>query len=118
MSEGARVRQFSRDGLTFDVLDEGPVDGSPVVLLHGFPTSSLDFAGVVDRLAERRRVVLLDLLGYGLSEKPDLHYKLSLQADLVVALSYLLFLGAIGISGVQSHEDEQIAAAGIKALTG
>jgi glc operon protein GlcG len=25
-------------------------------------------------------------------------------------------VGAVGISGVQSHEDEQIAAAGIKAL--
>ena len=27
-------------------------------------------------------------------------------------------VGAVGISGVQSHEDEQIAAAGIKALIG
>lgn len=27
-------------------------------------------------------------------------------------------VGAVGISGVQSHEDEQIAAAGIKAITG
>ena len=27
-------------------------------------------------------------------------------------------VGGIGISGVQSHEDEQIAAAGIKAVTG
>ena len=27
-------------------------------------------------------------------------------------------VGGVGISGVQSHEDEQIAAAGIKAVTG
>jgi uncharacterized protein GlcG (DUF336 family) len=27
-------------------------------------------------------------------------------------------VGAVGISGVQSHEDEQVAAAGIKALAG
>ena len=27
-------------------------------------------------------------------------------------------VGAVGISGVQSHEDEQIAAAGVKAVTG
>jgi len=27
-------------------------------------------------------------------------------------------VGAVGISGVQSHEDEQIAAAGIRAVTG
>jgi pimeloyl-ACP methyl ester carboxylesterase len=31
------VDTFSRDGLTFDVLDAGPSDGEPVVLLHGFP---------------------------------------------------------------------------------
>jgi uncharacterized protein GlcG (DUF336 family) len=27
-------------------------------------------------------------------------------------------VGGVGISGVQSHEDEQVAAAGIKALAG
>ena len=31
---------FRRDGLTFDVRDGGPVDGEPVVLLHGFPQDS------------------------------------------------------------------------------
>ena len=41
---------------------------------------------VVDRLAVDRRVVLFDLLGYGLSEKPDLSYRLALQADIAVAL--------------------------------
>ena len=28
---------FTRSGLTFDVIDSGPADGTPVVLLHGFP---------------------------------------------------------------------------------
>jgi len=31
------VDSYRRDGLTFDVLDAGPSDGEPVVLLHGFP---------------------------------------------------------------------------------
>jgi pimeloyl-ACP methyl ester carboxylesterase len=31
------VDSFRRDGLIFDVLDAGPADGEPVVLLHGFP---------------------------------------------------------------------------------
>jgi pimeloyl-ACP methyl ester carboxylesterase len=35
-----RVDSFRRDGLTFDVRDAGPVDGEPVVLLHGFPQDS------------------------------------------------------------------------------
>jgi len=38
---------FRRDGLTFDVVDGGPADGEPVVLLHGFPQDSSAF----DRLS-------------------------------------------------------------------
>ena len=32
-----RLLRYRHDGLTFDVIDEGPLDGDPVVLLHGFP---------------------------------------------------------------------------------
>ena len=32
-----RLLRYRHDGLTFDVRDEGPLDGDPVVLLHGFP---------------------------------------------------------------------------------
>jgi pimeloyl-ACP methyl ester carboxylesterase len=74
------------------VVDHGPTepegdDGVPVLVLHGFPTSSQDWHGVLDELAQRHRVVLLDLLGYGLSDKPDQHYSLFEQADLVEAVA-------------------------------
>lgn len=42
-----------------------------LVLLHGFGESLMSWRAVADRLAERRRVVLLDLPGFGLSEKPE-----------------------------------------------
>ncbi len=42
-----------------------------LVLLHGFGESLMAWRAVADRLAERHRVVLLDLPGFGLSEKPD-----------------------------------------------
>ena len=59
--------------------------GVPIVVVHGYPGSSYDFAGVVAHLD--RPVVLLDLLGYGFSEKPrDASYSLFEQADLVEAL--------------------------------
>src|SRR5215203_5859649 len=61
--------------------------GVPLLVVHGFPTSSVDFAPIVDRLAERRRVVLLDLPGYGLSAKPDRPYSLFAQADVVEAVA-------------------------------
>jgi len=32
-----RLTEFSNGDLVFDVLDSGPIDGTPVVLLHGFP---------------------------------------------------------------------------------
>ncbi len=58
----------------------------PLVFVHGFPTSSFDLAGVVDRLARRRRVVLCDLLGFGLSAKPDQRYTMAGQADVVAGV--------------------------------
>jgi pimeloyl-ACP methyl ester carboxylesterase len=47
-------------------------EGSPVVLLPGYMQSAADYrqAGYVDRLAATRRVLAVDPLGHGLSEKP------------------------------------------------
>jgi pimeloyl-ACP methyl ester carboxylesterase len=59
--------------------------GLPIVVVHGYPGSSYDFAGVVAQLD--RPVLLLDLLGYGFSDKPaDASYSLFEQADLVEEL--------------------------------
>ena len=70
---------------TIDAPSIGAEVDEPLLLLHGFPTSSFDYTAVLDPLRTGRRVLLLDGLGYGLSAKPDLHYTLALQADLVAA---------------------------------
>jgi pimeloyl-ACP methyl ester carboxylesterase len=75
-----------------DLEPDGPVQHEPLLVLHGFPTSSLDFNLVADALRQGRRVVLPDLLGYGLSSKPDQPYTMDLQADLVVELTAQLGL--------------------------
>ncbi len=59
----------------------------PLLVLHGFPSSSYDFAAVLDDLRRTRRVLLLDFLGYGLSAKPDQAYTLAEQADIVMAFT-------------------------------
>ena len=41
-----RLTTFTRDGLVFDVDDTGPLDGPPVVLLHGFPTDRTSWRGI------------------------------------------------------------------------
>ncbi|NTY60603.1 alpha/beta fold hydrolase [Mycolicibacterium sphagni] len=57
--------------------------GPAALLLHGFPSSSYDFRGVVDRLGDRAWLTL-DFLGFGLSDKPRPHrYSLLEQADIV-----------------------------------
>lgn len=68
--------------------------GEPVVFLHGFPTSSHLWNGVVPLVPRGHRVVVVDLLGYGRSDRPagrDLSIKG--HADRVVAL-----LDALGIN--------------------
>jgi pimeloyl-ACP methyl ester carboxylesterase len=75
----------------------GPVAAPPLLVLHGFPTSSFDFHRVVDALAADRRVVLFDMLGYGLSAKPDRPYRLVDQADLAQALVADLGIDRLGL---------------------
>jgi pimeloyl-ACP methyl ester carboxylesterase len=58
----------------------------PLLVLHGYPTSSIDFAAVLAALAAERRVVLLDYPGFGLSSKPDRAYSLFGHADVVEAV--------------------------------
>jgi pimeloyl-ACP methyl ester carboxylesterase len=62
------------------------VDSPPLLIIHGFPTSSIDFSPVLPALRAERRVVLLDLPGFGLSAKPDRAYSMFGQADVVEAV--------------------------------
>jgi pimeloyl-ACP methyl ester carboxylesterase len=84
------------------VVDRSPTDGgegarSPVLVLHGFPTSSHDWHRVLDQFARRHRVVVPDLLGFGLSDKPDQRYSLFEQADLVEAIAGDLGLDEVAL---------------------
>ena len=56
-------------GVRLHVMEAGPADGIPVVMLHGNPTWGFLWRKVVARL-EGARVILPDLLGLGLSDHP------------------------------------------------
>lgn len=45
-------------------------EGRPVLLLHGWPTSSFLWRNVMGPIARRHRVVAVDLPGFGASDKP------------------------------------------------
>lgn len=83
-----RGRYIDAGGTHLFTVDIPPGDeetAEPLLILHGFPTSSFDFHLVADKLASNRRVLLLDMLGYGLSDKPDRAYRIEDQADIVQA---------------------------------
>ena len=62
-------------------------DGPVILLIHGFPTASWDWHKVWPLLLPGRRLVALDMLGFGYSDKPrDHNYSLLFQADLHEAL--------------------------------
>ena len=77
---------------TVDAPARGEERDEPLLVLHGFPSSSFDFRAVLDGLRRSRRVLLLDLLGYGLSDKPDVRYSIAVQADIVMA-----FVRVVGV---------------------
>ena len=51
-------------------VDEGPHDGEVVVLVHGTPSWSFEYRHLIPVLARTRRVIAVDHLGFGLSERP------------------------------------------------
>lgn len=71
--------------------------GPPLLVLHGFPTSSVDWAPVVLALSARRRVVLFDLPGFGLSSKPDRPYGIHSAADAAAGIIGALGLGELDL---------------------
>lgn len=83
---------------TSELEDTAPVEifhlelgdpGAPVIsLVHGFPTSSIDWFDVAERLSSRYRVCLLDFPGFGFSDKPR-GWGYSLQRDAELLDHYL-----------------------------
>lgn len=84
-----RLTRYEHDGLTFDVRDEGPLDGEPVVLLHGFPQDSGAWHRVAPLLhGAGLRTLAPDQRGYSPGARPRgrTAYRLSLLVGDVVAL--------------------------------
>lgn len=66
------MRTYAHDGLVFELKDEGPEDGFPVVLLHGFPQDSTAWDAIVDPLHEQGfRTLAPNMRGYSPTARPS-----------------------------------------------
>lgn len=91
-------------GLDCFVVDWGdPKADTAILMLHGFPSSSLDWRSVADGMGGDHRILMMDFPGFGFSAKPVSGYGYSLvdQADRV-----LMMLMARGIQHIHlvSHD--------------
>lgn len=72
------------DGVRIHYQEKGT--GTPLLLLHGFTSSTYSWKDVFEPLSQRFRVIAVDLKGFGYSGKPDGDYSRSGQAMLIVHL--------------------------------
>lgn len=91
---GGKILHLS--GGDLEVVERGPKTGSPIVLIHCFTCAINYWDGMIPLLARQHRVVAIDLLGHGGSEKPTSGYSVENQAELVARA-----LGRLGVSDAE-----------------
>ncbi|HEX5857308.1 MAG TPA: alpha/beta fold hydrolase, partial [Microbacterium sp.] len=90
---GIRSRMVTANGLRMHVTEAGA--GTPVLLLHGFPESSREWAPVMAALADRAHLIAPDLRGAGRTDAPKAGYDAPTVARDVIGL-----IDALGLDRV------------------
>jgi pimeloyl-ACP methyl ester carboxylesterase len=82
------------------VREMGPVEGDPVLLVHGLAGSSLtEWYQVAPKLAVDRRVIMIDHRGHGLSARADLRFDVADDADDLTGVLDALGVGQVDVVG-------------------
>jgi haloalkane dehalogenase len=109
-------KRFRLDGVEMSYVDEGA--GEPVLMVHGNPTWSFYWRGLIKRLCGQHRTIAVDHIGCGLSDKPaDYAYCLAQHRDNLVKLVDGLELhnitlvahdwgGAIGLAALLERQEK------------
>jgi pimeloyl-ACP methyl ester carboxylesterase len=90
--DGADLVETSYGAL--QVVDEGDPQGSPIVLIHCYTCSMNWWGQLAPMLETGHRVIRVDLLGHGGSDKPGAGYEIEKQANAIAEA-----LNELGISG-------------------
>lgn len=85
---GIRSSMVTANGLRMRVTETGT--GRPVLMLHGFPQSSREWAPVMAALSDRARLIAPDLRGAGETDAPSSGYDSeTVQRDVIALLDEL-----------------------------
>ena len=95
--DGVRHEYAQVNGFRMHYAEAG--EGDPVVLQHGWPQHWWAWRGVIPALAERYRVIVPDLRGFGWSEAPPDGYEKQQFADDLIALLDVLGLERVRYAG-------------------
>jgi pimeloyl-ACP methyl ester carboxylesterase len=95
---GVAHRWVEARGIRFHVAEAGS-GGDPVLLLHGWPQHWYEWRHLMPALAERRRVIAIDLRGFGWSDAPPGGYLKEEMAQDVLAVLDALGIERVGLVG-------------------
>jgi pimeloyl-ACP methyl ester carboxylesterase len=95
----AHLRKAEIHGSMVNYVDIGEGDAEPIVFVHGLGGQWQNWLENIPRAAQERRVIALDLPGFGLSEMPRAEISISNYARCVEALCQHLDLGPAVVVG-------------------
>ena len=92
------VRHYYADagGLRVHVAEAGPVDGEPLLMLHGWPQHWYEWRGLIPLMSDSHRLIIPDLRGLGWTQVTERGYEKENLARDQIAL-----LDALGIDRVK-----------------
>ena len=90
------AKSVNVEGVQYFYREVGENNPDTILMIHGFLGSSYDFIDVMNALKDRYHIIAVDMIGFGLSEKPiDFDYAKQNQAQGLVK-----FLDTLGIDEV------------------
>ena len=94
MLEGFETLRIAREGVALNVRRAGR--GAPLLLLHGHPQTHAMWHRVAPQLAQQFELVLLDLRGYGDSDRPPADEQSANYSKRAMALDALHVMQSLG----------------------
>ncbi|MFI8035323.1 alpha/beta fold hydrolase [Acinetobacter sp. ABJ_C3_5] len=89
-----RYSQYSRNNLIFNVIDSGPIDGKPVILLHGFPETAHSWQATSALLNQQNfRTFAIEQRGYSQAASPKGRFQYAIAELAADVKSFIDLLG-------------------------